>query len=63
MVLVVFSINRFLCCSAYLQAILCRFSSVRAMTIDLLYADKTQKQRAFFLVSGFFGYFSVRKRR
>lgn len=48
MVLVVFSINRFHCCSAYLQAILCRFSSVRAMTIDLLYADKTQKQRDFF---------------
>lgn len=48
MVLVVFSIYRFLCCSAYLQPILCRFSSVRAMTIDLLYADKTQKQRDFF---------------
>lgn len=42
MVLVAFSINRFLCCSAYLQLIHRRFHSVRAMIIDLLNTDKTQ---------------------
>lgn len=41
MVLVAFSINRFFCCSAYLQLIHRRFPSVRAMIIDLN-TDKTQ---------------------
>lgn len=49
MVLVVFSINRLLCCSAYLQPILRRFSSVKPMIIDLLYTDKTQHLSYFFV--------------